>query len=478
MVYGVTPTGFKRPRLLDVKQDLEQAFRAEFGPINLAGESVTGQIIGIQSKIIADAWEALEATYHAMYRSSATGVSLDRAVGYIGLQRNQQTATTLVAALFGAEGTEIPADAHTSLAETEDVFTLDQPVSIIRSRLLVADLEIASATDNSITQIAFNGVVQSLENGSGVTPETIASALAQQLDLLPEVTATAQGAVVTLTAWDGQTAFGVAPISGDVRLTRLGAPGRFTALEKGAISAPAGSLTQIDNPVAGWDSVLNLIDGATGEDVETDTSLRQRAARSVRITGSSTVLAIRSRLEQEVPSVATVQIYENRGLTLDGRGRPPKSFEAVVDGGDDQAVADMIWQIKPAGIETYGNTERIVVDSNGEGQIIRFSRPEDIYCWVHVAVDSYYPEESLPTDPAQAMKQAILATHLPIGKEVIPQRFEGRIHAALPGLEHVTVTLAMGSENVAPDLYEAVTLPMNERQIARFSEGRITVHLP
>ena len=42
-------------------------------------------------------------------------------------------------------------------------------------------------------------------------------------------------------------------------------------------------------------------------------------------------------------------------------GRPPKSFEAVVEGGSDQAVAQEIWLTKPAGIETYGNV------NNGNG---------------------------------------------------------------------------------------------------------------
>src|SRR5260221_13941560 len=55
-------------------------------------------------------------------------------------------------------------------------------------------------------------------------------------------------------------------------------------------------------------------------------------------------------------------------------GRPPKSFEAVVQGGSDDDIANQIWLTKPAGIETFGNVNNgngvPITDSQGGKQII------------------------------------------------------------------------------------------------------------
>src|SRR4030042_862978 len=49
-----------------------------------------------------------------------------------------------------------------------------------------------------------------------------------------------------------------------------------TAIEDGALEAPAGTLTEIVTPVFGWGSVTNLSDAVTGNARETDPALRAR----------------------------------------------------------------------------------------------------------------------------------------------------------------------------------------------------------
>lgn len=114
-IFGVTPQGFNIKRLIDAKNSLEDNFIGEFGDINLDAQSVTGQIIGIFSKIIADEWENSEEVYESQYPNSASGVSLDNVVQLNGIVRLAAQRTTVIGVATGQENTFIPSG---SLART------------------------------------------------------------------------------------------------------------------------------------------------------------------------------------------------------------------------------------------------------------------------------------------------------------------------------------------------------------------------
>ena len=56
--FGITPNGFVKKRLQDIKLELEKAFTDAYGEINTEADSVFGQLIGVESKVLADFWEA------------------------------------------------------------------------------------------------------------------------------------------------------------------------------------------------------------------------------------------------------------------------------------------------------------------------------------------------------------------------------------------------------------------------------------
>lgn len=480
--FGLTAAGLKRARIEDVKAQLETAIRDPdaFGPrTNVAPDSVFGQIIGIVAKVVADLWEAIEDVYLAAYRSTAEGVSLDKAVETIGVRRNDPTRTSVPGVLYGAEGAAI-SDLIAS-TETGDRFDLIGTAPIARSALLVADVEVIAALPSTTYAALLNGVLYSVTSDADPTTTEIATALAAALGADSSVIASTAGAVVTLQAADGRTPFGIGPQGNALPLTRLGAPGMFDAQEVGAIPCPTGALTDIETPKPGLDSIANLVDGAVGRALEEDEELRARAGRSVRVTGSATVAAMQARLRQEVDSVVTAIVYENRYWEIDASGRPPKSFEAIVDGGDDQEVAEKIWSIKPAGIEPFGNTNRVVIDSNGDPQIVGFSRPEDVFIWVDIAITQYL-EEQMPATAAEGITAAAVAfgSAQPIGKDALPLRLVGPIFRAVPGIENMIIRIASGDPEVAPDLGEFTTSPIaiNERSIGRYAAARVTVSIP
>lgn len=161
-----------------------------------------------------------------------------------------------------------------------------------------------------------------------------------------------------------------------------------TALDYGEVVAPAGTLTVIDTPVFGLDSITNPLDAKVGREEETDTELRIRRNKSLQIAGAGTLEAIKSKL-LSLTGVTAAIIYENDTFVVDSNGRPPKSFECIVEGGTDNEIAELIWSVKPVGIATYGNQATTIYDSQGFQHIINWSRPTevDIYLTLNLTTD-------------------------------------------------------------------------------------------
>jgi len=127
---SLTEQGFERPRLNEIKTDYDQRFTDALGPVNTDADAVVGQIIGIFSAALDDAYEALQNTYDSMYPATAESTSLDGAVSFVGLERLAATPTTVVAMCYGTEGTLLPAGALArSLDNRQYVVTADTVIS-------------------------------------------------------------------------------------------------------------------------------------------------------------------------------------------------------------------------------------------------------------------------------------------------------------------------------------------------------------
>lgn len=165
-------------------------------------------------------------------------------------------------------------------------------------------------------------------------------------------------------------------------------------------------------------------------------------------------------------------------------GRPAKSFETIVEGGDDQSVADNIWKTKPAGIETFGNTFKIVIDSMGNQQPIYFTRAENVNIWVNVTV-TLSNEEPLAGGSQAAATQFIknnimeYAATLGIGDNVINQRVMCKV-IDVSGIDSAVITMAARTDNIAPAPGEYVSgnITIGDSQIAVFDPNHIQVNFP
>jgi len=471
---SLTPVGFVRPRLNEIKADYDQRVIDALGPVNTNPDSVVGQLIGIFAAAMDDAYEALQATYDSMYPFSAEGTALDGAVAFVGLERLAAAPTVVTAICYGAESTPIPAGAIArSLDNRQYVSSVDTVIS--RSSTGDASIEINSVQNAANYRVIINGVSVVYTSDASATAVEIAAGLAALFDANAYL-ATASNSVLRLRSIDQYSDFTLT-VDSKLSITILGTPVVFTAMEMGAYALPANSLTTIDSSLSGWNSVNNLVAGTIGRFVETDAELRERHSTSVRATGSATALAIRSRMVAEVASVTYARVYENRTNVIDAFSLPSHSFETVVEGGTDQAVADKLFELKPAGIETYGNTSVQVLDDNGDVQLYKFSRPADKYAWVRVSIDTLYTEEVLTAEAVQSIKDAAIAHGelIGIGEDVITQRFYGPIYSATSGIGSITVEVAITAAPADVPSYSTTNAALARAEHARFDAVRVSV---
>lgn len=189
--------------------------------------------------------------------------------------------------------------------------------------------------------------------------------------------------------------------------------------------------------------------GITRKVNETNEVLRERYYESLARSGSCTGEAIRARI-LDIVGVTHCYVAENTTLeNPDERGLPAKSFVAVVDGGTDDNIAQVIYDSgKAAGIESFGNTSGAALDRAGNTINIFFGRSSDIYFRVIINY-TVYDEESLSTTYESDIKLAIAkyaGDYFSADKDVFAKKFMGYIYGATGGLGDVDVTL-QHSEN-------------------------------
>jgi uncharacterized phage protein gp47/JayE len=477
MSFGLTPLGFIRKRLDDVKAELEAAVLDEFGEVNTEPDSVFGQLIGIFSNVIANLWQEMENTYFSQYPATADGVSLDNAVDLVGIRRLEATKSRVLASITGDQSTLIPAGSQVSVAETGEIFENPEDGVITRSNAQILVIEVTQVTDSTDYTVLVNGVSITYNSGVGATADTIAAGLVSAINGETEpVTANdLGGGEFDITTDQDDLAFNGSVGTG-LTITSRTSPLLFEALETGPITVLSGTFTEIVTPVNGWDSVSNIEDGVAGRDLETDQELRIRRLNSIRVLGAGSVEAIQARLRQEVQDVLNALVFENRE-PFEVDGRPAHSFETVVQGGDDTEIAEKIWELKPAGIQTFGNVNVLITDSNGDSQSIFFSRPEPVYVWVEVDLTVISGEFSAEGPDAVAAAILAFGQSYNVGEDILYQEFTQPIYN-VGGIELIDLTLATSATPAGPPgAYSAANLTINEVEIGDFDLTRITVNV-
>lgn len=238
------------------------------------------------------------------------------------------------------------------------------------------------------------------------------------------------------------------------------------AIEPGqASNVAAGAITVITNPNPNVTGVTNPEPITGGREKETDPEFRARYELSVAGGGAASLDALRGALLR-LESVRAAAVIENNTTAIDAAGRPPKSFQAYVLGGDEQTIAETIFKTKSAGVETYGDIRKEVIDLAGYPHVIKFSRAEEVPIKVNVSVRK---NDRYPADGDTQIQSAIIRyiggedtsgsyyNGLSMGAAVVFTRLISAVYS-VDGVEDVDLTVGtistMGTKNVSIAPYQ------------------------
>jgi uncharacterized phage protein gp47/JayE len=194
----------------------------------------------------------------------------------------------------------------------------------------------------------------------------------------------------------------VATISGTTAAVNI------TAKVAGAAgNVAANTISVMTAPISGISAVNNSAIISGGVDVETDEQFRNRFKLSLSTSGAATVDAIRAGVIG-VTGVTSCSMEENDTVTdnTGSGGLPPKSFRVSVLGGTDNAVAQGIFDNKPAGIQSYGTSSGTATANDGTTYTINFRRPTDVQIYVDVVLTT---GATFPTDGLTQVETAIIS---------------------------------------------------------------------
>ncbi len=482
--YGVTPEGFVRPRLPEIRteiiEDLRRNLRAKGLPddIETRPDSVMGVLIDTFAEREAALWEMGEGVYYAMYPGSATDVSLDRSVSFTGVRRLKAERSRAYVVAYGLQGTQILAGAQVRHRSTQNIWQTTEDVTI--SAAAASDVRIVPIVQPSPTYTTYtvtvDGVPFSHVSEPGATISAVLTGLVAALST-SGLQVSSDGAAIRLVS--------TATVSVSIQLTsnltfsEVGSAVLAETIDAIPEVSDPGDLNAIVTLVPGWVRVANLQAGAVGRLRETDPQLKARYPSGVFRLGAGTLPSIGPNIRNDVPGVVDIRVLQNTTDFIDSAGRLPHSVHVIVDGGIDDDIAQAIYRYKGGGIDTNGAVSKTLTTSEGQ-QIIQFDRPEPVYVWARAQVTLLPPDEqAFPSDGFEQVKASILTTgkgHV-IGQDVRIQRFFCLIYGTR-GIDTVDLQFAYSTDPdfvPGPGDYAAANIVIGDIQKALFDASRIEV---
>lgn len=238
--------------------------------------------------------------------------------------------------------------------------------------------------------------------------------------------------------------------SGSVEIT-------FANIEDGPIACPADTLNSIYQAINGWDSVNNDDAGVVGRLVESQAEFAYRRQQSVALNAHGSPTSIYAAVF-DVADVLDVYVIDNTANTTVDFGATDyplvaHSVYVAVTGGDDDAIAQAIWNKKDLGCDYNGNTTVTVTDQSGysppyPSYEVTFNRPDATPILFAVQIRN---SASVPADIVARVKASVVATfngtnggtRARIGADIYASTFYPALVAIAPTVSVVSVLLGI-----------------------------------
>ena len=247
---------------------------------------------------------------------------------------------------------------------------------------------------------------------------------------------------------------------------------QFQCIEYGPIGNNSTNIITIMTPISGITKVESIENNnlIVGRYAETDKELRQRRREAIQNSGAYNLDTIRSSIFtlDGIIDCKYIENYEE----VEVNGIPAKSFEIIVDGGDEEDIVDVIFSKKTLGVRPFGTSTYTREDSQGNVYKIGYTKAQHVNTKLTISITT-----------AGSQTDAWVNTL----KDNIIETFEEtqKIGVAVKNYTYYKVLADIGSiddiqsvkiEDLADISHAKVdSLPINMRQIAKLSKDNIDI---
>lgn len=478
---GISDQGFTIKRMTEILSDLRAEATSLFQDLVEPGDQVDtsdssslGRLVALVSPSLADLWEVAQADYQAFDPNSATGIALDNLVALGGITRQEQTFTTASILVSGDNGTLIPIGNTVSSTTSANQFKTTSPIALSPSSASGITLSVIAVQNSSLYSISYsNTTTTNTVNFTSDASATLAEILTGLLTIInsahPSLDASVVGNNLVINRDDifQTVSFSV---SANLSFTKIRTVSEVVSDTPGISEQEVGTINTILTPVLGWDSVTNPLPAISGQERETDEQLRLRFRNGKFEKATNTIDSIYSALIN-LTGVTEVTIYENDNGTVDANGVPGHSFLPIVVGGLSTDIANAIWQNKPIGILSYGNTTVTINDNQSPPfpHAVSFSRPTPIVIYITMNITT---DGNFPANGEDQIKTALIdyfSQNFGTGDDVIYSRLYTAINS-VPG--HYVESLSVGT---SPSPTGTTNIPIAFDSVASLSSVNIII---
>lgn len=466
---GLTPAGLTIKRLPEVIADLnlkaEQIF-ADLAPsgdvVDTSAITALGRIIGLVAPSQADLWEALQDVHNSFSSQHATGIALDNIVALSGIARSPQTAARAHCIFTGDNNTALTRASKVSSSTTQRVFTPLTAITLTPTKAVGVAINVNTVVANTVYRLSFSPdgvVITDVSFNSGASPTALTILTGLRDAYLNTYSVSFNASIIAGILWVTRVD-PFQPVTFTASANILFVKAQQMAVVQADIPGPTVQLAQtvdtIAVPTLGWDSVINPLAASEGRNVETDVELRERFRKSKFFQAVNILESMIDAL-QNVEGVTDVMVYENDTDTTNGFGVTPHAFMPIVLGGLTTTIGEAIWQNKPTGIQSIGNTLVSVADSQGLQHPISFFRPVATRLYISMTIAS----TGVMAGNVDVLIRDVLVAQIKndnkIGTDVIYSRLYTPINS-IPGFQVNSLTLGTSA---SPTGTSNIVIPFN-----------------
>lgn len=468
--YGITVNGFVMKRLDEIYSSVCSSIKEEIGVDPSENpQGILNVLTTIFCDQIASLWEDYSNGYEQLFPLTATGIALDRVMEVGGVNRIGKSRTKYALACTGKEGTVIPAgslvQSNTYPVRQFQCATIGEISSKNWQTLCIQPIESITGSFKftfSIERNATSGIVGTIASESNLSDDLTVTSYDDAVTQITEALSgfdhlkrlgisisngrDAEGKKTIILSGNNASDSFSSSVCSYITISEVTSNLTFESVEYGNQPLANDTITKIVTSIDGFESVTNKCTPIEGRLEQTDAEARSSYLYRLANRAQGTVASVVAVLYSDVSGVTYATGFQNDTNEEDSAGRPPHSMEIIVQGGDDEEIANAIWKNKAAGIRAYGSNYAYATDTEGQKQYVEFTKVNRLYLLLSVKITS---SEGLDDDYITRIQSLLASETLEAGSNVKLQKFIRPIMENVSGVDFVEI---YGKLSSTPDL--------------------------